>query len=32
MDPDADDGQIPIVEVQEGKGGSDGEDTVNVVD
>ncbi len=32
MDPVADDGQIPVVEVYEGKGGSDGEDAVNVVD
>uniref|UniRef100_A0A2N9GN85 Transposase (putative) gypsy type domain-containing protein n=1 Tax=Fagus sylvatica TaxID=28930 RepID=A0A2N9GN85_FAGSY len=32
MDPDADDSQILVVEVQEGKGGFDGKDTVNVVD
>ncbi len=32
IDPNADDDQIPIVEVQEGEGDSDGADAVNVVD
>ncbi len=31
MDLEAGDGQIPVVEVQEGDGGSDGEETLDVI-